>query len=229
MSKPPTPTLTLILAATPSLGIGKNGGLPWPSLKKEMGYFARVTKRVPIQPEANSGRRRVNAVVMGRKTWESIPPRFRPLKDRLNVVITRTPDEFRERLAKETDGGKGGHVDGPVVSSSISDALVQISAGAGPSGDVHVERVFVIGGATIYEQALKLEQTRRVLLTKIQQEYECDTFFSEDLGKASEGEGQGTWRKASREEVAEFTGEEIKEEGVEEQGVRFDFCMYERC
>ena len=194
-----------------------------------MGYFARVTKRVPAQPEANSGRRRVNAVIMGRKTWESIPPRFRPLKDRLNVVITRTPDEFRKKLGKEVDGGKEGHVDGPIVSSSVGDALVQISEGAGPSGDVHVERVFVIGGATIYEQALKLEQARRVLLTKIQQEYECDTFFSEDLGRASEGGGKKTWRKATRAEVEGFTGEEINEDGVEEQGVRFDFCMYERC
>src|SRR4051812_5840716 len=105
---PKHPTLTLILAATPNLGIGNGGGLPWPQLKKEMGFFARVTKRTSPSAASN-GAKMINAVLMGRKTWESIPPKFRPLKDRLNVVITSNPEDFTKKLDKKTD------IEGPMV------------------------------------------------------------------------------------------------------------------
>jgi dihydrofolate reductase len=72
--------LTLIVAATRANGIGKGGTLPW-RLRKEMAYFARVTTHAP-EGEAN-------AVIMGRNTWESIPPKFRPLRRRTNVVVSR--------------------------------------------------------------------------------------------------------------------------------------------
>ncbi|KAH3911983.1 dihydrofolate reductase [Parastagonospora nodorum] len=206
---PKSPSLTLILAATPSLGIGKGGTLPWPQLKKEMGYFARVTKRVS-SPQS-TGTRKVNAVLMGRKTWDSIPPKFRPLKDRLNIVITRKADEFEKTLDKKSD------VEGPMVASGIVDALAQLEGKA-----EEVDRVYVIGGASVYQTALELPQTRYVLLTKIRKEFECDTFFSVDL------EESAVWRRAGREELQEFTGEEVKEKVIEEHGVEFEFCLYER-
>ena len=71
--------LTLIVAATRTNGIGQNAQLPW-RLPKEMAYFKRVTTNAP---EGS-----MNAVVMGRNTWESIPQRFRPLDKRLNIVIS---------------------------------------------------------------------------------------------------------------------------------------------
>ena len=67
-------------------GIGKDGGLPW-RLKGEMTYFRNVTSYVPDDEQKQGAR---NAVIMGRKTWESIPPRFRPLGGRINIVISRT-------------------------------------------------------------------------------------------------------------------------------------------
>jgi dihydrofolate reductase len=206
---PKPPSLTLILAATPSLGIGNGGGLPWPQLKKEMGFFARVTKRTSPSTSGNSAKR-INAVLMGRKTWESIPPKFRPLKDRLNVVITSDPDAFKGKLDKMTD------VEGPMVCSSVLDALSALEK------QDKVDRVFVIGGASIYETALELPQTKRVLLTKIQKEYECDTFFPVNLDETT------FWKNASKEEVCDFTGEDVQEGGIEEQDVKFEFCMYER-
>jgi dihydrofolate reductase len=206
----PPPTLTLILAATPSLGIGKSGTLPWPLLKKEMGYFARVTKRV--SPSSNtSGPKKMNAVLMGRKTWDSIPPKFRPLKDRLNIVVTRKPEDFKKSLG---NGGNG--VEGPLVASGIVDALSQLGNREG-----EVERVFVIGGASIYQTALELPQTKRVLLTKIRKEFECDTYFPVDL------EESAVWRRVGVEGAKEFTGEKVGE-SVEEQGVEFEFCLFER-
>jgi dihydrofolate reductase len=206
MSK--SPSLTLILAATPSLGIGKGGTLPWPQLKKEMGYFARVTKRVSPQ---SADTRKVNAVLMGRKTWDSIPPKFRPLKDRLNIVITQKTDEFEKSLDKKSD------VEGPMVASGIVDALSQLEKKMD-----EIDRVYVIGGASIYRTALELPQTKRVLLTKIRKEFECDTFFSINLEEST------VWRKAGKEELEEFTGEQVQEGGIEEQGVGFEFCLYER-
>ena len=71
--------LTLIVAATRNNGIGQNSQLPW-RLSKEMAYFKRVTTNAP---EGS-----LNAVVMGRNTWESIPAKFRPLNKRLNVVVS---------------------------------------------------------------------------------------------------------------------------------------------
>lgn len=218
----PPKSLTLILAATPSLGIGKAGGLPWPQLKQEMGYFARVTKRTtPARVSEGDAagqpveaRRRVNAVVMGRKTWDSIPPRFRPLKDRLNVVVTRDVQALSARLEPPREGA----VEGPLVAGSVAGALALLRGEKG----VDVDKVVVIGGASIYEQALRLEEARHVLLTKIQEEYECDTFFSEDL------EG-GKWRKAGLQELKDFTGEEFENGAeVEEKGVKFEFCLYNR-
>jgi dihydrofolate reductase len=215
---PKPPSLTLILAATPSLGIGNGGGLPWPQLKKEMGFFARVTKCTSPSTTEN-GTRRVNAVLMGRKTWESIPLKFRPLKDRLNVVITSRPNEFMEKLDKTTD------VEGPIVCSSVMDAISRLeeqNKDQSSSSNFKLDKIFVIGGASIYETALELPQTKRVLLTKIQKEYECDTFFPENLEEVT------FWKNATRQEVQEFTGEDIQEGGIEEQGVKFEFCMYER-
>jgi dihydrofolate reductase len=70
---------TLIVAQDAERGIGSNGGLPW-KLSKEMKYFAQATTAAP------SGKK--NAVIMGRTTWEGIPAKFRPLKNRINVVLS---------------------------------------------------------------------------------------------------------------------------------------------
>lgn len=78
--------LAMVAAMSMTNGIGKDGGLPW-RLKGEMAYFRKVTSYVP---EDEKHQRTRNAVIMGRKTWASIPPKFRPLGDRINIVISRT-------------------------------------------------------------------------------------------------------------------------------------------
>lgn len=75
--------LTIIVAATRNNGIGQGSRLPW-RLQKEMAYFAKITKQAP------SGH--INALIMGRKTWESIPKKNRPLVDRVSIVISGNPD-----------------------------------------------------------------------------------------------------------------------------------------
>ena len=219
---PPTKIpLTLIVAATPKNGIGKNGALPWPMLKKEMAYFARVTKRVPTPTSTSSNPSKAeedeqakpllrNAVIMGRKTWDSIPPKFRPLKDRTNIVIS---SQERNALSGVTDD--------VVVSSSILDGLSELESAVQNGRAPALGRAYVIGGAGIYDAAMQLEQTKHVLLTRVAREYECDTFFP-DL------DGSERWAKKERKALEDFVGEDIVEGGLEEDGVKYEFQLWER-
>jgi dihydrofolate reductase len=75
-------SLTVIVAATLANGIGQGSRLPW-RLSQEMAYFANVTSKAP---EGYA-----NVVIMGRSTWESIPRKFRPLKGRLNIMLSSDP------------------------------------------------------------------------------------------------------------------------------------------
>jgi len=77
------------------LGIGLNGKLPWPMIKADMNYFRKVTRDgsstgSPNSTDLHNLDKISNCVVMGRKTYESIPPKFRPLSDRTNVIATRS-------------------------------------------------------------------------------------------------------------------------------------------
>jgi dihydrofolate reductase len=77
-------------SVNPPMGIGHEGKLPWQSIKADMAFFKDVTSYVSGTEATQSAKSMVlNAVLMGRKTWESIPAKFRPLSGRLNVIITR--------------------------------------------------------------------------------------------------------------------------------------------
>ena len=84
--QPTAMSLTVIVAATRNNGIGQGSKLPW-RLPQEMAYFAKVTSQAP---EGYA-----NAVIMGRTTWESIPKKFRPLKNRVNLVLSRNSSYLR--------------------------------------------------------------------------------------------------------------------------------------
>ncbi|CAK7205549.1 hypothetical protein SEUCBS139899_008326 [Sporothrix eucalyptigena] len=206
--------LTLVVAATArDMGIGANGGLPWTGLRKEMAYFARVTKRGDN-----------NAVIMGRKTWDSIPPKFRPLRGRLNVVISRS---FASGLPKDPAGGPDAS---PVEASSLEAALEYLrqkkTAMTSESGS---GRVFVIGGAQIYAAALGLAETRRVLLTRVVSDFSCDTFFPLALGTTTEKTADvPKWVQRSRAEHAAWIGEELPEGTQTENGTEYEYQMWER-
>lgn len=81
---PPPRTVDVVVAATRAGGIGVGGGLPW-HLPTDMAFFKAVTARTR-DPALH------NAVVMGRKTWASISPKFRPLRGRVNVVLSSSAD-----------------------------------------------------------------------------------------------------------------------------------------
>lgn len=190
--------LTIIVAATNrSMGIGLRGTLPW-ALKKDMAYFARVTKRTPQPPVSTAIK---NSVIMGRKTWESIPEKFRPLKDRFNVVVSRTMPETR--------GGREFS-----ITSSLQSASEQVSVG----------KAFIIGGAEIYRQALELSNCNRILLTRVLDDFETDVAFPVNLDPNE----PGSWKMRSKEELDEFVGETTPEGVQVENGTRYIFEMWER-
>ncbi|KAI1743933.1 dihydrofolate reductase [Xylaria scruposa] len=207
--------LTLVVAATRNMGIGRNGTLPWTGLKKEMAYFARVTKRLPSPLNQDGSQPAMNAVIMGRKTWDSIPPKFRPLKGRLNIVISRSHAEPpAKNVNAETEAVKVGSLEQAIQ-------YLQSSSTAAQTG-----KVFVIGGAQIYAAALQLKEARRVLLTRVMSDFECDTFFPLQLSETSEPETR--WVRRSKAELDHWTGETVPEGVQEENQIQYEFQMWER-
>lgn len=101
---------------------------------------------------------------MGRKTWESIPAKFRPLPNRLNVILSRGV------VATTMFNDENGMIE---VQSDLEQALLSVSK------NPKVNEVFIIGGASVYEQALKQfnEFCKMVILTRINKAFEADTFM----------------------------------------------------
>ncbi|ETN75105.1 dihydrofolate reductase [Necator americanus] len=103
---------------------------------------------------------KVNAVVMGRKCWESIPEKFKPLKKRLNVVISRTLPARREKDLIVSDNFDG------IIKELMSGELSE-----------KVEKVWNIGGAEIYKLALESGLVGELLITKIRRDFDADVFL----------------------------------------------------
>lgn len=131
-----------MIAADLDGGIGKDNALPWPRLRGDLVHFKTITTA------ANAGRQ--NAIVMGRKTWESKEIAGKPLPRRLNVVISRSPLSVP---------------DGVVAASSLDDVLGRQLA---------AETLFVIGGAEIFQLAIAHPALRFVYLTRVQGRFACD-------------------------------------------------------
>lgn len=144
--------LSIIVAVDKNFGIGKDGGLPW-NLPGDMKHFKEVT----TQPQ---GEGLINVVVMGRKTWESIPDKFRPLPGRLNVVLTRDPQYI---LPSEV-----------LKASGLEEAL-RLLSGAALTGKTG--KIFIIGGSEIFKIAISHPQCQEIFLTHIQRSFQCDRFF----------------------------------------------------
>lgn len=189
------------------MGIGKDGSLPWKGLKKEMAYFARVTKCAP------NGHSR-NAVIMGRKTWGSIPKKFRPLPERLNVVLSRSYPEKPEKAAHECTTE-------PMKIASLEAALDALNAR-------EVGKVFVIGGAEVYKAALELPNTKRILLTRIMSDFECDTTFPMTLSSSGLSSSAQRWEKKEKKELDAWAGKDIPSGKQEENGINYVFEMWEK-
>lgn len=153
-------SVDVIVAATTRGGIGRAGALPW-HLPADMSFFKELTTRT----EAPGAR---NAVIMGRKTWASIPEKFRPLKGRVNVVLSRSADvRATERIPDDV-----------LVSPSLEAAVTLLS---NPPHGADVENIFVIGGAAAFEEAMGGRGPvlcRTIYLTRVHTLVECDVFIT---------------------------------------------------
>lgn len=140
----------IVVALDSRNGIGKNGQLPW-SLPSDLKHFKEITTRTESPQKKN-------VVIMGRVTWESIPSQFRPLPNRINIVLSRN-------LSMPLPEGvlKADHFTN--IQGFLEKHLIDF------------ESVFVIGGQQIYQESLKSLQCNKLYVTHVAGDYHCDTFF----------------------------------------------------
>jgi dihydrofolate reductase len=131
--------VNLIYARARNGVIGRDNTLPW-HLPEDMAHFKHATAGSPV--------------IMGRKTWDSLPTKFRPLPGRTNLVVT---------------GQSGWRADGALPAPGVQEAL-QLCTALSPSPD----DVWIIGGAQLYASALPMAQ--RAVVTELDQDFEGDTF-----------------------------------------------------
>lgn len=131
--------INLIYARARNGVIGANNSLPW-HLPQDLAHFKRQTAGAPV--------------IMGRKTWDSLPARFKPLPGRINIVVTRKRDW---------------HSDGALGADSLDWALAVAASQQPRPADV-----WVIGGAQLFAAALPLAD--RVVVTELDQDFAGDVF-----------------------------------------------------
>mmetsp|Transcript_9406 Transcript_9406/g.22221 ORF Transcript_9406/g.22221 Transcript_9406/m.22221 type:complete len:522 (+) Transcript_9406:3-1568(+) len=144
----------IVAASATTRGIGFKGDLPW-NLPGDLKHFAKITKSTTSEDKQN-------AVIMGRNTWNSIPPKFRPLKGRTNVILSSSLKA--EDVPQDV-----------LVADSLANAWEQLA-----SLD-NLDQIFVIGGARVYQEAMEHKYVHKLILTSVDtpQEMEFDTFFPE--------------------------------------------------
>jgi dihydrofolate reductase len=150
-----TRPFSIVVAHDKNRGIGINNQLPW-KLPSDMAYFKSLTST------AKKSKR--NAVIMGRKTWESIPEKYRPLEGRFNIILTRnntyqTPENT-------------------CTAANLEKALQFC--------DDTIESIFVIGGGELYKEAIAHPDCKTLHITVIDKAFKCDAFFPEYKDKFSE-------------------------------------------
>lgn len=135
----------VIWAQTKDRVIGADGTMPW-HVPEDLAYFRQVTRGSPV--------------VMGRRTWESLPEAFRPLPDRVNVVITG--DEARARHILEQ---------GALTASSLEEAVERAQPHA-----AETSTVWVMGGGAIYAEAIDKGLARVAAVTQVDLDIDGDTY-----------------------------------------------------
>ena len=141
--------INLIVAVDENYGIGKENSIPW-ELPGDLKYFKEITTS-----------KKRNVVIMGRKTWESIPIKYRPLKDRINIVITSQKSDFS--VYPNTYAFK-----------TLGDATKYIQEN---NYKLQLGNTFIIGGQMLYNEALNTLQIDNIYLTRVYGKFECDKTF----------------------------------------------------
>jgi dihydrofolate reductase len=146
----------IIVATTTEYGIGMNNTIPW-NIPEDLKHFRKVT--------TDSQQNKINCVIMGRKTWESLPSK--PLKNRINIIISNTLKQ-----EKTDDDTYHTHIQ-PDINSALSLAY----------SSENIDKVFIIGGAQIYNEVLTKYHhlIDKIYLSIVYDRvYKCDTYVNID-------------------------------------------------
>lgn len=147
---------SLILASTLEGGIGNNNNIPW-EIRDDIIQFRKITSEVNYYIKKN-------AIIMGRKTWESLP--YKPLKDRINIIISTNPKKLEYDIDNETT----------FCFTNLDDAFNFCEM------NLFIDKVFVIGGKSLYDMCLNNKKyssyIQYIHLSLIIKKYECDRFIN---------------------------------------------------
>lgn len=146
-------------------GLSKDGIIPWSS-KKDLNFFMNTTIN--------------NVVIMGKNTYFSLPENYRPLKKRLNIVLTSTPKNYSNTNKNENENNSD------LIFTSDYTIITKIMLDKETFNKKYTFlkkkfKIFIIGGKTVYEQFISL--CDRVWVTTIKKNYSCDLFFYYDYSK----------------------------------------------
>ena len=153
---------SIIVAQDIEGNIGLNNKLIF-HYKKDMDNFKKLTTETKLKDK-------INAVVMGRKTYESLPSKFKPLKNRLNIIMSKNHIKINELQREITNN----QYDNVIIKSSIEDVLLYVKE------NKNIERVYVIGGEKIYNTFLEYNIINDLYITKVNKLYVGDTQFTID-------------------------------------------------
>jgi dihydrofolate reductase len=145
---------SIIVACCNDDGMGFEGHLPWKTLKPDMNHFREIT----CTTNDPSNKSMKNAIIMGRKTFESLH-REQGLPNRFNVVISGT---MRPKLE---------HSRNLIILHSLGEALLFVSKLS------TIDKVFIIGGASLYREAMSYDRCNVVYYTRVDIDIKCDVWF----------------------------------------------------
>ena len=138
---------SMIAAIDKENGIGKNNDIPW-HLPEDLRYFQYVS--------TGDGKNGRNVIIMGRITWESIPKNYRPLKNRINIVVSSQTVDDCDHICR-----------------NLNQALNSVKE------MVNINEIFVVGGEMLYRDAIDLKECQKLYITRINKDFNCDRFFPE--------------------------------------------------
>ena len=142
-------SLTIVVALDECNGIGRENRIPW-TIKNDLKFFRYVTSKVN---EPN----KQNAMIVGRKTFETFP---KPLPNRLNIVVTSQTNLPNTNYPNV------------LCVKSLSEALKCAE------DDPKIEQIFIVGGVSIYEEAMKTGGVKRLFITRVKGDFQCTAVWS---------------------------------------------------
>lgn len=169
-----------------NMGIGKDGHLPW-KIKSEFEYYGRITSTTQDPTKKN-------VLVMGRRCWEDVPESDRPLFGCINFIMTSSKLDVSKYQNVHVFSGWE-----PLEKKLLETEFQK-----------QYERVWIAGGTNIYADAMKSKYFHRVYLSRVQNAYECDTWFPPLV-----------------DHVKRVTDQNVPQGVQEENGVKWEVEVYE--